>query len=176
MFCTMKTRITRPWRAVLPAAIGLLLTACTYDAPLVTQATIPIDPAVLGVWQAADDESDGAPARMVILPFSPTEYLVHYPTAQDDSMYFRGYAIQVAGISCVQLELLGSHRGRETGKDRYQVAQYALTGDKLEIRTLNDAVVSAELSGTAALHEAVQKNASHPDLFNEPGVFVRVAR
>jgi len=178
MFSTMKTRTMQPLRAVLPAAVGLglLLAACTYDAPLETNHAIPIEPAVLGVWQATDDESEGAPARMVVLPFSPTEYLIHYPTAADDSMYFRGYAIEIAGIPCVQLELLGSHKGRETGKERHQVARYSLTGDRLEIRTLNADIVSSGLSGSAALREAFEKNASSPDLFQSPGVFVRVGR
>ncbi|MBE2213845.1 MAG: hypothetical protein IAE82_08235 [Opitutaceae bacterium] len=173
----MKTRMLPPWRALLPAAAtvasALLLTGCIYDAPLETRHTTPVDPAVLGVWEAVDPDDDG-PETMVILRFSETEYLVHYPTKPADSMYFRAYAITEAGVPCVQVELLGSHDGLPTGTGRYQVVSYRLVAGQLEIRTLNDSLVSSELSGRAALREAFKKHARDPDLFTNPGTFKRV--
>jgi len=175
MLALMKTGSSPALRAVLPAtvaALALFLAACTYDAPLETGSTIPIDPAVLGTWQAVDPGND-EPETMVILPFSPHEYLVHYPARSEDGMYFRAYPIKVAGVACVQLELLGTLKGRETGRARFQVANYRITDGRLEIRTLNEALVSDELSGTEALRAAFTAKASEAELFTNPGVFTR---
>jgi hypothetical protein len=175
MLLTMKTRSRRLFGRVLPATViawALLMTACSYDAPLETRHAIPVDPAVLGIWVSADPE-DNEKETMVILPFSETEYLVHYPADADDGMYFRAYAIKVAGVACVQLALLGTPKGRETGTERYEVATYRLVDGRLEIRTLNKKLVDSELSGGTALREAFEKHSSDPELFTNPGTFTR---
>lgn len=148
------------------------MTGCIYDAPLESDHAVPVDPAVLGTWQSADPE-ETEKETMVILPFSETEYLVHYPADPEDGMYFRAYAINVAGVACVQLELLGSHKGRETGNTRFQVVTYRLADGQLEIRILNENLVGSDLSGRAALRDAFTKHASDPELFTNPGTFKR---
>lgn len=171
----METR-TLP-RVVIPGALWLLafaIVGCTYDAPLSGPQSRPVDSQLFGVWRAIDEDADEPPTTMIVLPFSSTEYLIHYPTATDDSNYFRGYPIEVAGVTCVQLELLGTHNGRDTTKTPFTVALYSLRGDTLEVRTLNESLVSADLSGTEALAEAFAKHASDPELFHNPGRFKRV--
>lgn len=178
MLAGMRTRISASLRQSLPWLGSLLvlgLTACTYDSPLASPQALPVDAGLIGIWKAIDENAAESPATMVVLPFTPTEYLIHYPTANDDSMYFRGYAIEVAGIRCVQLELLGSHEGRETSSTRFTVARYRLNGDSLEIQTLNASKVSSELEGSDALRAAFEQAAADPELFNNPATFKRAS-
>ncbi len=154
---------------------ALFLAGCEYDAPLTTDHTVPIDPALVGAWlEQSDGDNNAEPAnRLVVLKFSTTEYLIHYPTTEKEGAYYRGYPIQIGGVSCVQLELLGSAVGPVNEAKRYLVANTRLAGNRLEVRILNRDVIGTDLSGTAAIREAFLKHAADPALFNDPGVFIR---
>lgn len=151
----------------------LLLAACEYDVPLTMEHSIPIDQGILGTWEADSGEDDYFQLR--ILKFSDTEYLVH--DAEDDGdLYFRAYAIEVAGISAVQLEFLGDDDNpvKSDGGDRYFVASYKMVDGMLEIRTLNTELVNDELTDSESLRAAFIANKDNPELFNNPGFFRRV--
>jgi len=157
---------------------ALLLSAgCQYDSPLTEEHSLPIDPALLGVWEEISDDGDPLEGmdRMVILKFSATEYLVHYPV-KSDGEYYRAYPFNLGGVEGVQLEFLGSGSGpiEEGEEDVYIVASYSLGNGELEIKILNEKLVDDELSGSAAIREAFLKNKDAEDLFTDPGKFRRV--
>ena len=66
----------------------LFLCGCEYEAPLTEKHNAPIDPAVLGLWETLPENSDEEKERMMILKFSSTEYIIHYPV-REHAMYFR---------------------------------------------------------------------------------------
>lgn len=157
-------------------AFALFIAGCQYLAPLADEHNIAIDPAVIGLWEEAP-EGDKPPDpddRMLILKYSDTEYLVHYPTGKDQ-MYYRAYPIRVDGIPCVQIQLIGTADGDiKKGKRKYQVAAYSISNGELEIKTLNTDLVDKDLRDTASIKQAFLKNKDNKDLFRNPGKFRRV--
>ncbi|MCU0857125.1 MAG: hypothetical protein MUC65_01810 [Pontiellaceae bacterium] len=161
---------------MLFAIAGLLLVGCEYESPFTTEHSIVIDSAVLGLWEPKPDEGKEPKEgeRMMILKYSDTEYLIHYP-AGEDGIYYRGYPIKIGGISCVQLQIIGTKDGppRKDEADLFYVVSYQLTDSGLEIKTLNTNVVDDDLKSTEELHAAFLKHKENKDLFNDPEVFRR---
>lgn len=156
----------------------LLLGGCKYEAPLVKAHAIPIDVSVLGVWEPQTDnrEPPGADERMMILMYSDTEYVVHYPPGGNDETYFRGYPIRIGGISCVQLQVIGTKDGPPKGdvKERFHVVSYELKEGILEIRTLNTDLVDDNLESTEALVKAFLSHKDNKNLFTNPVRFRQI--
>jgi len=160
----------------LAAAIG-----CVYKAPLAEKQNLPIDPAVLGAWEessVSNTVSAGSvPEQMLILKFTDTEYLIHYPTGSK-GLYYRGYPIKVGGISCVQLQVVGSAQEPTQEAERlFTVVAYSVaTNGELEVRTLNTKILDEKrLETTEELKKAFLAHEKDPDLFANPGVFKKVA-
>ena len=65
---------------------------------------------MLGLWETLPENSDEEKERMMILKFSSTEYIIHYPV-RENAIYFRAYPIKVGGVSCVQLQAIGFNEG-----------------------------------------------------------------
>jgi hypothetical protein len=156
---------------------GLFLAGCKYDAPLTTEHSIPVDLSVLGLWEPIPEKGgqSASDERMMILKYSDTEYLIHYP-AGEDGLYFRGYAINIGGISCVQLQIVGNEDGplRRDEKDIFHVASYVVEDGELHVRMLNTDLVSDELKESEALRKAFLKHKDNKNLFANPGKFRRV--
>ena len=153
------------------------LNACEFRSPLTTVHSIPIDQAVLGPWKIIPQGNDDDSAELRIYEFSDTEYSIHYSENGGD-LYFRAYAIDVGGITSVQLELIGtdkeSVRSNDDYDDRYHVAAYKMVGELLEIRTLNSDLINADLADSESLRKEFIKHKDNPELFNDPGKFKRI--
>jgi len=153
----------------------LFLAGCKYETPLTKEHAITIDSSVLGVWepQPEEREDSGANERMMILKYSDTEYLIHYPPGGNDEAYYRGYPIQIGGISCVQLQVIGTEDGmpKRDIKDLFHVVSYELKKGILEIRTLNTDLVSSNLKTSEALVQAFLNHKDNKDLFTNSARF-----
>lgn len=156
----------------------LFLAGCTYEQPLIKEHAIPVDSSVLGIWEPLRDEGEesGPDERMIILKFSDTEYLIHYPPGGNDETYYRGYPIKIGGISCVQIQIIGTKDGipKVDVKALYAVVSYELKKDILEVRTLNTDLVDDDLKTTQALVQAFLKHRDDNDLFADPVRFRRL--
>ena len=120
------------YTVIIPVLVALMLVGCKYEYPLTREHNLAIDPMVLGLWAEESKTQD----RMMILKYSDTEYLVHYP-AGNDGLYFRCYPIKVGGISCIQLQVIGTAGGPpgEDEKNLFHVCSYQLTDDnKMEMK------------------------------------------
>ena len=120
--------------ALLTIAV-LLITGCEYESPLTKEHNIALDSAVLGLWAVIPDNGEEPKPndRMMILKYSGTEYLIHYPVGKD-GVYFRGYPIKIGGVSCVQLQAIGTDDGppEKDEKDLFHVVSHRLAGAELE--------------------------------------------
>jgi hypothetical protein len=161
----------------IPAVLVLLLLAgCLYDAPLTTEHRIAIEPAVLGLWEATgpDDTAPEARDRIMILKFSDTEYMIHY-IATADARYYRGYPIEIGGVACVQLQVIGTPEGMpDKGTKPFIPVSYSLIDGQLEVRLPNTDLLDEDLKGSAALHQAFLAHKDDPHLFRDPVRFSRV--
>jgi len=170
----MKTNSKR--HTILPALLALLLGGCVYKAPLVTEHNIRIDPAVLGLWELIPDTGEDAKQdeRMIVLKFSDTEYLIHYPIGAD-GIYFRGYPIKLGNIACIQLKAIGTVDGTigEDEKELFHVVSYKLTDGELKVETLNTKLIDPHLETQDELVKSFLKHENDNDLFTEPGRFRR---
>ena len=157
-------------------AVTLFIAGCQYLAPLTEEHSIAIDPAVIGLWEEVPegDKPSDPDGRMLILKYSDTEYLVHYPIRKDDG-YYRAYPVKIDGISCVQIQLIGTANGDvKKGERNFQVAVYSVSNSELEIKTLNTDLVDKDLRDTASIRQAFLKSKDNKDLFTNPGKFRRV--
>lgn len=156
----------------------LLLVGCEYEAPLTKEHNIAVDPAVLGVWEPIQLKDDKAKndERMIIIKYSATEYLIHYPPGGSDEAYYRGYSIKIGGVSCVQLQIIGTDEGplRKDEKGLFLVVSYRLIDGQLEIKLLNTDLVDDSLKTTDGLREAFLKHKEDKELFKDPGVFRKI--
>ena len=153
----------------------LLLAACQYESPFTKEHSIAIDSAVLGLWEPKSDgdtEDAEQDELMMILKYSDTEYLIHYPTGED-GIYYRGYPIEIGGIACVQLQIIGSNEGPpETDEtELFYAVSYQLTAGQLEIKTLNTDLVDKDLKTTDELQKAFLQHKDNNDLFIDPELF-----
>ena len=167
-------------RIILATAV-LLITGCIYDYPLTTEHNIPINPELLGFWEAIPVEG-GYPSRdngIIIMKFSDTEYLIH--SARGSLLngtwyYYRGYHVKIGNFSCVQLQIIGTEFGpsHKDAKDLFHIAFYTLENGNLEIKMLNTNVVSEYLYSSEALRESILENQENKDLFKSERKFKRV--
>jgi hypothetical protein len=153
------------------------LTACEYDIPLTFEHNIPIDQSILGSWVYVPAANEDGNTEVRIHGFSDTEYSIHY-MEDDDDLYFRAYAVNIAGTSAVQLELTGTdEESVEQGQEnRYVVAQYTMVNGQLEIKTLNSELVSNSITDPETLRQVFAEHKNNPELFNDPGLFKRVEK
>ena len=160
--------------SVLSTICMLILAACTYDAPLTEEHTIPIDQALLGVWEEVPEgeEKNNAPDRIAVLRFSESQYLVHNFNG-DSGLYFRGYAIEVEGVPAMQLQFLGDDDGPvdETAGERFSVVSYGIVNGVLVVSELNTNLVSSELKDSEAIREAFIAHKDNVDLFTDPTIY-----
>ena len=158
----------------------LLLIGCEYESPLTKEHNIAVDPAVLGVWEPIQFNDDKAKndERMMILKYSDTEYLIHYPPGGNDEAYYRGYPIKIGRVPCVQLQIIGTDDGplKKDEKALFHVASYRLTDGQLEIKLLNTDLVDDSLKTTDGLREAFLKHKENKELFNDPVVFRKIKK
>ena len=132
---------------------------------------------MLGLWEIVPDDGKEKKERMMILKFSATEYIIHYPVGED-AMYFRAYPIKLGGVSCVQLQAIGTNEGPpdKEQKNLYHVATYRLENEELEIRLLNEELVDDELKTSETLAHSFLKQRRNKKLFVNPGKFRRVKK
>jgi hypothetical protein len=157
--------------------IFILGTGCVNLAPLTTEHIIPIDPALLGLWENVAGEAEGNPSkdRLVIMPWSKTEYLAVHPLGLEGESY-RAYLVEIDGRTLIQAEQIGNHAGIEYPADRkaYPILSYEIVAGILSVSALNTDVVDGEIKDSAALRRAYLANRERPDLFAAPTHFRRV--
>jgi len=165
--------------ALFLGAAVLLVAGCVYDVPLTERHRIRVDEAVLGLWEPMPDDEeeeidDGE--RMMILKYSDTEYLVHYPIGKE-GIYYRAYLIRIGGVGCVQLQALGTEDGPVDGdgENLFHVASYRIIKGALEIRTLNADIVDDDPDTSRALRKAFLEQKDNKDLFHNPARFKKIA-
>ena len=164
---------------VLLIVTVLFLAGCKYEKPLTKEHAIPVDSSVLGLWEPQRDErEEPGDERMMILKYSDTEYLIHYPPGGNDERYYRGYPIKIGGIPCVQLQIIGTKDGlpEEDVKDLFHVVSYELKKGILEIRTLNTDLVDNDLKTTEALVHEFLNHKDSKDLFTNSVRFRKIKK
>jgi hypothetical protein len=153
---------------------AVILAGCQFDFPLSLEHSIPVDPDAIGLWESVPEQGEKTEGMMV-LKFSDTEYLIHYPTGEE-GMYFRGYPVEVGGVACVQLELLGTEDGpvAKGDKARFQIANYEIKDEVLTIKTINTELIGGELKSSEELNKVFLEHNDDPELFTNPGKFRKI--
>lgn len=160
-------------RMLTLAALCMALTACDYRVPLTTRAQIPIDPAVLGLWET---HLAHGTQRLLVLPLGADEYLLSFPAGTDAAMFARATPVELDGRTLIQIRWFGNAAGNVPDDDRvYQYGRYTLGADGLATELVDTDVVSKEIATSADLRAALRAHLDDPALFGDPRRFVRVA-
>jgi len=163
---------------LITVLIVLILTACDYEVPLVGEASLPIDQALLGTWEAIPGDRDGQESleHIVIRQENANLYVIEHVDGES-IIYFKGWLAELEGSHFMQVEVTGGNDKGPVGTeddDLFSVVSYALDNDKLVVRSLNTDLVNADLADTTALQVAFAANRDNPLLFHEPGQFRRL--
>jgi hypothetical protein len=166
-------------------ALIFLIAGCEYETSLTDEHKIPVDKAVLGLWEAVPekgmvsdpkDKISDSKERLMVLKYTDTEYLIHYPTGEE-GFYFRGYPVRIGGISCVQIQLIGdSHGSIKTDERKYQVVSYQFVNGELEIKTLNTELVDKNIKDRNKLKTSFLINKNKGELFRNPVKFRKAVK
>jgi hypothetical protein len=165
-------------RTLITAIILLVLTACDYAAPLVGEASLPIDPALVGTWEMLEERDGQEPSllRVVIRQKSANQYEIAVGNGGESTDYAIGWLAELEGIRFLQTQYTGDKDGPVDVKYTrlFSVYSYALHNDELVLQQLNKDLVNTNLTDTAALQAAFVANRDNPSLFHEPGQFKKL--
>lgn len=161
-------------KILLAAVISLVfLNSCVFEAPFEATAKIPVDAKLLGRWELVAEKGENAD-RMLVLQHAATEYVVVYPVG-DKAMFFRAYAVELAGGNYIQVQLTGTAEGPVKPEDRkYHLLKVGVDGDTLEMRTLEPDVLGKEPADSAQLQARFAKHKDDPKLFGKAAKFRRL--
>jgi hypothetical protein len=157
--------------AILTLLFSFLLTACTFDAPLAPDASIPIDQDLLGTWEFLPDPGDAPSGETATVQADgANRYTIEYHDG-DSVIYFSAWLGELGGTRFLQLQVTGDEDGpaEPDESNLYSVLDYTFMNDDLVVRSLNTELVGAELADTEALRNAFMQNLDQPLLFTEPG-------
>ena len=153
--------------------VAVLLGGCLFDFPVTEEHDIPVDPGLLGVWEIAPGQDNEETEWLVVLEFSPTEYVIDY-FGDSGAIYFRAYGIDIDGIEAVQLEVLGDEKGPPKDKwNRFHIIRASVEDEQLTIETINEHLVGADSASSEDLHEVIVLHKGNEELFGEPMFFIR---
>lgn len=151
-----------------------LVGSCVFEEPFESAAKIPTDDRLLGRWEEITADSDAQAKRMLVLPYAKNEYVVAYPTG-DSAMYFRAFAVNLAGADYIQVQLIGTAEKPVAAGDRkFHLLEIAVKGDDMEMRLLKPEVIGKVLKDSAAMKAAFAKHKDDPELFDKPVKFKRI--
>lgn len=162
-------------KTLLTAALSLfLLNSCIFESPFETVAKFPAEPGLLGRWEEIQETPDGSPNRMLVLQNAPNDYVVEYPIGEK-AMFFRAFAVELAGAKYIQVQLIGNQENTVKAEDRkFHLLKVSTSESGLEMRTLDPKVLGEGLSDTTRMIAAFAKQKDDPGLFDKPAKFKRI--
>lgn len=149
------------------------LAGCEYTTPLAREPKLPIDKALIGLWerQKTGDKTES----LLVLPLNDREYLVSFPAGTPDAMFGKACLWSESGLTLVQLDWFGTAKaGLPRDKRTFQFAAYSAGGETLKFRMLSTAVVPENTASPSELAELIVRNRDDADLFREEMTFTRV--
>lgn len=159
-------------RKLMMVAACAALAGCDYTVPLSKAPVKAADAALVGLWQRTEN---GQVESLVLLPVGKQELMVAYPAASKEAMYGRAWAAKGAGLPLLQIEWIGTGKGVvPEDKKVFQLASYAIEGDKLTVRIVNGDTVGASAETTDQLAKALEAAKGKDDFYRSPMVFTRV--
>lgn len=162
-------------KTLLCAGISLFfLNSCLFEAPFVETAGIRTDEALLGRWEEVPEDKSAEASRMLVLQHGPNEYVVQYPVGED-ALFFRAFAVELAGENHFQVQLIGNAEATVKPEDRkYHLLKAGVEGDVMEIRTINPDLLGKGLADSAAMKAAFTTHKDNPKLWGKPAKFQRI--
>ncbi len=154
------------------------LNGCNFKFPITAKSTIPIDQNILGVWHLKSDPESGfeiEEINVTILPKNKTEYLINYPLDEDGELFYvKAYHVQIAGISAVQLELMGTSEGFLGGIEPYTLVKIFIENETMVIKFLNPEVIDTDVSSKEEFRKMIVENQDNEELFFFPIKLVKL--
>ncbi len=164
-------------RLVFLVVLACSFTACLLKEAVFTEGFAKADGTLGGVWTG---DGDGDPQKIgsaVCAPLDDGRYVLHYPTAEKEGMYYEARPVVIRDRTVLQLRALASFSDGipKTDVERYTLAWIEKVdgGKKLRVRCLLEASVKGRTA--AQIRAALEaESADWGKLFGEPAVFRRV--
>jgi hypothetical protein len=164
-------------KTLLTAVVSLFfLNSCVFEAPFEAEAKIPADMQLLGRWEEVPGKADEEkkPDQMLILQHSANEFVVEYPIGAE-AMYFRAFAVELAGGKYIQIQLIGSADKPLKAVDRkYHLLKVSVEGDAFQMSTIEAEVLGKDLKDSAQMKAAFAAHKDDPKLFGDAVKFRRI--
>jgi hypothetical protein len=147
------------------ACSGLLLHGCPYESerPLGSSAEAKIDEALLGRWEERK-ESGELLGTATILPFNDHEMvIVLRESGKEDPELMRAFVTIIDGERFLNVQEVSS----KPGKRAWYLANYRVSGDRLEWRIVEETLFTKAFESSPDLHGFVKENLRNPELYSE---------
>jgi hypothetical protein len=149
-----------------------LLWGCPYESkvPLSKSSKAEIDQALLGAWK---NTAEGEPFTMIIEQFNEHEFLLlGMEDGKIDRDVMRAFITVIKGerfLNLQKIKELPDKRG-------WYLVHYALSGDTLTMRIVDDKLFTKPFTASRTLYSFVKKNLRNKDLYGDdtPTVLQRV--
>lgn len=152
-------------RHLLLLLLGPLFLACPYDSavPLPHDRALPIDTALIGRWQAPQDDNR-TPIDLDIFAFSATDYFVEFRDQGGQVSRLRAFAVKVG-----TMPLLCTQAIDELELDReWLFFAYQLTPEgELVVRAVSADIVKDKTDDGTKLLGLLEKQAKKPGFLEE---------
>lgn len=169
MFPAMNPR-RNPLPALFGLALALLLGGCVYEVPLTEEASVPIDPALLGTWTLTEADSPAKVVTAVVTRLSDTEYAVATTAYSEKIQCYRAWPVTFEDRRYLQLEMLNDGNP-DLHAQIYLVGKLSLDGDTLALSLLS---LDGDYATHAALQQAIRDRRDDPKLFKPLYTGIRV--
>jgi len=166
-------------RFLLLAVLACSFTACLFKEPVFTEGFSKADASLGGVWAAEDNQGDARKIEFAVCaPLDEGRFVLNYPAAGKDGLYYEARPVTVRGRTLLQLRILASFSNGLPPKadtDYYTLLWIEKEdgGQKLRVRSLGGDGVKEK--GPAAVRNGLEApSADWGKLFGEPTVFHRL--
>lgn len=148
--------------------LGIVLVLCLlsfigcegdYAVPITSGPTRKVDQRLLGNWVSKDGTE-----KMKVVRLDDSVYIVSY-----DGDLFRAFHSDVDKTSFVTLQDL------ELASRKYSYVTYKLSDDgkRLDVRVVDNKVISKDLKDSASVQKLLKKNLENPALFGDESEFIK---
>ena len=158
---------------VLSMALGSLGQGCFFESPLDPDASVRVDPAILGTWRCLgfDAEADSQPANFVVSRANDHRYAITVQQQGEVPGEYEAYASLIKGQAILNVRL---PKATDPPK-QWALARYSfLRTDVMQVQLVDDSKLKSVDSSSATLRRAFQKVYNQADLFWDYCVCVRV--
>lgn len=152
-----------PAKCILVTAILFLVCGCPYesDVPLSRIEDARIDKELLGKWLYRNAEQNDSGMIMISMFNEHELVIVIREDGKEDDDFYRAFSSVVDGEGFLNVQEIST----SSKKRKWTFVNYAVAGDSLSVRIVEDRLFKGKIHSSEALHAFVKNHLKNPNLY-----------